>query len=70
MIGENKTGCETRPSLSLNQPAFEDVPLVKSVYAVFTRIPGESYRGRFSFVFVLNMLLLLNIFKKEIVNTF
>ena len=42
---------ETRPSLSLNQPTFEDVPLVKSVYAVFTRMPGESYRGRFSFGF-------------------
>ena len=26
--------------------SFEDVPLVKLMYLVFTRMPGESYRGR------------------------
>ena len=26
---------------------FEDVPLVESMYLVFTRMPGESYRRRF-----------------------
>ena len=29
------------------QRYFEDIPLVKFMYLVFTRMPGESYRRRF-----------------------
>ena len=32
--------------MSLRGILFEDVPLVAFVYLVFTRMPGESYRGR------------------------
>ena len=27
--------------------SLEDIPLVGSMHLVFTRMPGESYRGRF-----------------------
>ena len=31
----------------------EDVPLVELMYLVFTRMPGESYRRRLTFLFLL-----------------
>ena len=29
---------------------FEDVPVVEFMYLIFTRVPGESYRGRLRYL--------------------
>ena len=43
----------------------EDVPLVKFVYLVFTRMPGESYRRRLG-----SLLLYLRYVFRALINSF
>ena len=38
--------CQGRSLSVILSDEYEDVQLVEFVYVVFTRMPGESYRGR------------------------